>query len=159
MPAGKFPELPAEGNAGGLVEIEGGRQIGPLRLRPFAMGIGDAFPSIEPAMEYSEHESVPDGGGHVLESEDASSGHPAGFFKAILNVLGVVQNENQQDDIEAVIVKWKPLAVEEGHGQIGFVEVLNIDGEDLAADSSLEKLGQSAIAGADVQDPIIAADK
>lgn len=71
----------------------------------------------------------------------------------------MMQDENQQDNVEAVVVEGKPLAVEQGHRQIGFVEVLDIDRDDFAADSSLKQLIQSAVAGADVQDAIVGPDE
>ncbi len=70
-----------------------------------------------------------------------------------------MQDENQQDNVKAVVVEGKPLAVEEGQRQIGFVEVLDIDRDDFAADSSLQQFVQSAVAGADVQDAIVGPDE
>jgi len=110
-------------------------------------------------MEYPEHESVPDAGRHVLENEHTSPGDSSRFLKAGLHVLGVMQHKNQQDNVEAVVVEGKPLAVEQGQPQIGFVEVLDIDRNDFAADSSLQQLVQSAITGADVQDAIVGPDE
>jgi hypothetical protein len=106
-----------------------------------------------------EHKAIPEAGGDVFEDDHAFAGDAARFFEAGLGILGVMQDEDEQDDVEAVIFEREMFAIEESEGQISFVEVFDIDGDDLAADSFFEELVEAAIAGADVEDAAFAIDE
>ena len=110
-------------------------------------------------MKVPEHKAIPEAGGDVFEDDHAFAGDATRFFETGFRIFGVMQDEDEQDDVEAVIFERKMLAVEESEREFGFVEVFDIDGDDLAADSFFEELVEAAIAGADVEDAAFAIDE